>query len=336
MQKYPIGLATTVFNEMGHLDAWLESLRKQTRHPDHLVIVDGGSTDGTWQALESALESLPFKTTLLLVNGANIALGRNTAIRSTNCPIVACTDAGTILPPDWFATIVAPLEKDPTVQMVAGGWEFIPEPEGLISRAIIREIELPALDKPFNASGRSVAFRIETWTSIGGYPEWTTNWAEDKWFALEMKRVGANTVYLPKLRVPWRYPTSLSAYYRMCRNYNQGNGEIGRALKLSSFAPLLTVYFILTAISLLSIYNFTLGAILIFFTLSTFFLLPNGLFLGTRIIIKSFKFIATIHGYLKSYTGRSALIDKKKSFQNKIPGLGIISLSKTNSISMLS
>ncbi len=42
-----VSVIATVLNEAGSIDLLLDSLAGQTRPPDEVVIVDGGSSDGT-------------------------------------------------------------------------------------------------------------------------------------------------------------------------------------------------------------------------------------------------------------------------------------------------
>lgn len=42
-----VSFITTVFNEEKTIGSFLESLFKQTKLPDEVIIVDAGSTDGT-------------------------------------------------------------------------------------------------------------------------------------------------------------------------------------------------------------------------------------------------------------------------------------------------
>src|SRR5207248_6135345 len=70
-----VSLIATVKDGAEHLEEFLGSLRAQSRAPDEVVIVDGGSTDGTVDQLRRAdgivvIEELR----------ANIARGRNVAI----------------------------------------------------------------------------------------------------------------------------------------------------------------------------------------------------------------------------------------------------------------
>lgn len=63
-----VSLIATVLNGADHLEAFLGSLAAQTRAPDEIVVVDGGSTDGTASLLAEA-EGV----TLIQEPGANIS-----------------------------------------------------------------------------------------------------------------------------------------------------------------------------------------------------------------------------------------------------------------------
>src|SRR6202521_5683031 len=49
-----VTVASTVLNESDDIDSLVESLMQQTLAPAEVIIVDGGSTDGTWERLEAA------------------------------------------------------------------------------------------------------------------------------------------------------------------------------------------------------------------------------------------------------------------------------------------
>jgi len=67
-----VSLIATVLNAGDRLEGFLASVSRQTRPPDEVVVVDGGSTDRTLEALREAAG-----ITLLEEPGANVARGRN-------------------------------------------------------------------------------------------------------------------------------------------------------------------------------------------------------------------------------------------------------------------
>src|SRR5437868_3373130 len=99
----------------------MDSIAAQTRAPDGIVVVDGGSRDGTLELLRVWTTRLPLQ--VVEAPGASIARGRNLAIRATGAELVAVTDAGVRLAPDWLEQLLACLSPD--VDVVSGF--FLPE-----------------------------------------------------------------------------------------------------------------------------------------------------------------------------------------------------------------
>ncbi|MDQ3810700.1 MAG: glycosyltransferase [Chloroflexota bacterium] len=214
-------LIATVLNESGSLDALLESVAAQTRRPDEIVIVDAGSTDGTFQRLQAWQERLPLR--LLAAPAVSIARGRNLAIQATSAEIVAATDAGVRLEPDWLANLLACLA--PGVDVVSGF--FVPEVDSAVERAMGATV-LPALEDVvparFLPSSRSVLFRKSAWRAVGGYPEWL-DYCEDLVFDLSLKRMGARFAFAPRAVARFRPRGSLAALFVQYFRYARGDGK---------------------------------------------------------------------------------------------------------------
>ena len=54
-----MSVTATVLNEVDDIDRLVTSLMEQTLRPAEVVIVDGGSTDGTWERLQAASFEIP-------------------------------------------------------------------------------------------------------------------------------------------------------------------------------------------------------------------------------------------------------------------------------------
>ena len=87
--NFGIAVVVTVRNDRDELADLLTALRAQTHPPDEVIVVDGGSSDGTRALLaeERALELLPL--TVIDAPGANISAGRNIGIDATRYERVA-------------------------------------------------------------------------------------------------------------------------------------------------------------------------------------------------------------------------------------------------------
>lgn len=216
-----ISVVSTVLNETGSLPRLLESLAAQTRPPDEVVVCDGGSTDGTLPLLEA--ES---RLSLRLVRrpGANISQGRNAAIEAATGEVIAVTDAGVRLSPQWLEKLVAPFE-DAGTQTVAGF--FRPDPRTVFETAMgatvlpeLREIN-PARFLP---SSRSVAFRKSAWAAAGGYPEWL-DYCEDLILDFRLRDLYGPFVFAPEALVHFRPRPNLRAFFVQYYRYARGDGK---------------------------------------------------------------------------------------------------------------
>src|SRR5579859_247070 len=56
-----VSVIATVFNEAENIDELMESLLRQTRPPNEVVIVDGGSHDSTFAIMQRYCDKLPLR-----------------------------------------------------------------------------------------------------------------------------------------------------------------------------------------------------------------------------------------------------------------------------------
>jgi glycosyltransferase involved in cell wall biosynthesis len=214
----------TVRNEAGSLPALLESVKEQTVRPAEIVIVDGGSVDGTQELIRSYMPGLPMPLRLIEQPGANISEGRNRAIREATHDIVAVTDAGVRLDERWFEMLVTPL-GDSSVDVVSGF--FLPDAHSTFEVAMGATV-LPSVEEinpeTFLPSSRSIAVRKSAWEEIEGYPEWL-DYCEDLVFDIRLKDAGHNFVFAPEARVYFRPRSNLRAFFHQYFRYARGDGK---------------------------------------------------------------------------------------------------------------
>ncbi len=218
-----VSLVITVLNEAASLPALLGSIAAQTRLPDEVVVVDGGSVDGTWQLLDNYAGPLVLKA--FRHPGSNIAQGRNRAIEEAVGDVVAVTDGGVHLVAEWLEALLRPLEAAPGVQAVAGF--FLADPHSAFEVAMGATV-LPTLDditpKTFLPSSRSVAFRKSLWQAVGGYPEWL-DYCEDVVFDFSILTAGQRFAWAPKAVAYFRPRASLRAFFLQYYRYARGDGK---------------------------------------------------------------------------------------------------------------
>ena len=219
-----LSLICTVRNERPTVDGLIASVEEQTLRPDEMIIVDSGSTDGTAEHLHTLGQNRPWLK-VLVSEGASIAKGRNIAIEAAQGEIVAMTDAGVRLHPDWLRQITLPLFNDPSVS-VAGGWtEMAPETpfERLLADLHRRPDDVNR--ETFLPSARTLAVRKEVWKKVGGFPEWLTFAGEDTLFLENARSAGYPAKLVPEAIVYWRPRGSLKSYLVQQFRYGRGDGE---------------------------------------------------------------------------------------------------------------
>ena len=219
-----VSVVVTVLNEGPSILRLLDSLTSQSRQPDEVVIVDGGSTDDTVTILEqyATRDGLPLR--VLTHPGAYISQGRNVAIEAAQGEVVAVADAGVRLSPDWLRELIAPFE-DSDVHVVAGF--FVPDPRTVFETAMGATV-LPALSdiRPdaFLPSSRSIAFRKSAWQAVGGYPNWL-DYCEDLVFDLELRDRYGSFAFAPRAVVRFRPRSNMRTFFLQYYRYARGDGK---------------------------------------------------------------------------------------------------------------
>lgn len=218
-----ISLIATVLNEGVSITRLMDSLVAQTRPPDEVMIVDGGSRDHTVAVIERYADRLPLR--IIVEPGCNISQGRNLAIAAATGDLIAVTDAGVTLEPDWLERITRPLREQPDLQVVSGFFQA--EPLTAVEVAMGATV-LPLRDEidpaTFLPSSRSVAFRKRAWEAVGGYPEWL-DYCEDLVFDLRLKQFAPPFAFVPDAVAHFRPRGSLHAFYRQYYQYARGDGK---------------------------------------------------------------------------------------------------------------
>lgn len=249
MKDVKASLICTTKNEESSIKEFLESLSSQSRLPDEIVIVDGGSIDRTVEIMDSYIKNgLPIR--LIVEDGANIAQGRNIAITNSNYDIIASTDAGCLADRDWLKNLIKPFEEDSSVDVVSGVYVSFGE---TIFEKCVAELTGGNTSswtaEGFLPSSRSAAFKKTAWGKVGGYPEYL-DYAEDTAFDLSLKKVGYNFTMAKDAMVYWRMRGNLRSLFKQYYNYAKWDAVAG--LPSPGRKCLSVIYCILAIILVLS------------------------------------------------------------------------------------
>src|ERR1019366_7272798 len=112
-----VSVIATVLNEVADIDGLVSSVIHQTLEPAEVIVVDGGSTDGTWELLQASalayanLKAIRDPSCSLKESPGPIARGRNVAIAAASSEVIACADAGCIYSLDWLDRLTDPIRN---------------------------------------------------------------------------------------------------------------------------------------------------------------------------------------------------------------------------------
>ena len=244
-----VSLIVTVRDDRPGFAELLDAIAQQDELPDEVVVVDGGSKDGTLDELTARQERLP-PVRVFVAPGSNIAAGRNLAVREAHYDWIACTDAGCRPVHGWLAA----LKQASHVADIAAG-TFVVEGDTALDRAVACA-HYPVLEEMHDddllvrlahrlfgrdfraehAGGRSMAFSRAAWEAAGGFPEHVYA-GEDLAFSAAAIELGFRATLVEEARVRWRPRATWAANARMFAIYTRGDVRTkGRARHLVRLA----------------------------------------------------------------------------------------------------
>jgi len=163
----PISVVIPAFNEEKFIERTLVSLMNQDFKDFELIVVDNNSQDRTGQIAER------FGAKVVFEPKEGVGYSRQAGFMAAKAPIIATTDADTIVPPNWLSKILKGFESDP--ELVAfGGFHSLYNGPFLARFAVRYLIFIPWIfDRIFSGgwtlSGANLAVRKKAFLQIGGF-----------------------------------------------------------------------------------------------------------------------------------------------------------------------
>lgn len=226
-----ISFITTIYNEEKTIHQFLESLNNQSKLPDEIIIVDGGSIDNTLSTISNF--QIRVSKTKIIIKKGNRSIGRNEAIKNATGDIIVCSDSGNILNPNWIKNITKPFSKK-DVDVVAGYYEGIAT--NVFQKSILPyAFVMPDKVDPesFLPATRSIAFTKKIWKKAGGFDERLSH-NEDYAFAHALKKIHAKIVFARDAIVYWMPRDTFGSAYIMFLRFAYGDAE-ARIFRLKVF-----------------------------------------------------------------------------------------------------
>uniref|UniRef100_A0A7C4JQZ3 Glycosyltransferase n=1 Tax=Thermodesulfobacterium geofontis TaxID=1295609 RepID=A0A7C4JQZ3_9BACT len=311
-----VSLVTTVLNERDNIEEFMRSVISQKKKPDEFIIVDGGSTDGTYEILKRYSKKYKW-IKVIQVKGASIGRGRNIAIESSKNEIIACTDAGCILDKNWLDEITKPF-KIKNVDVVVGiyrpycrnDFEYF---QGLL---VVKDPE-KIFGVPSRMSIRSIAFKKECWKKVGKLPE--SYGGDDTLFNIKLKDLGCRFYFARRAVVYWRMRKNLCSFAKQFYRYAKGDAHHGNILRIKRIlCSFILVNIFILLLCILVIFK-KLYALYTIISMSFIFILLYGVyfFIKTRKIfaiiwVPMLFLVKNISYFLGLWRGLIGMISKNK------------------------
>ncbi len=176
-----LSVVVPAYNEADTIGRTLEALAGQERAPDHVVVVDNGSTDDTAQLVKDRYPDVHLVHEPQKGTGAACSAGFAYAIEELGSRVIARTDADTVPLPSWTRVADEYFAAHPNKQLIGGtsvalrdehyrthdGWRY---PLALTTlrfpgAVINREVCVLRL-----AAGHNMAVRAGAYEATGGFP----------------------------------------------------------------------------------------------------------------------------------------------------------------------
>ena len=230
MREKKISLVIPVRDEAGTIPELVDDINQQTRQPDEVVFVDGGSSDGTIELLRNACGRNP-TFHLIEARRALPGQGRNIGVAQANHDWIAFTDAGNRLDADWLEELTAVSEANPEADLVCGNFDPVTD-TFFTDCAAVAYIDQKVQRENGPCRGPSIAsalVRRDVWHAVGGFPDLRA--AEDLIFFEELERKGHIFRWAPKATIHFRLRPGLWSTFRRFRLYSSVNVWAGRQNK---------------------------------------------------------------------------------------------------------
>jgi succinoglycan biosynthesis protein ExoA len=228
-------------NEERSIGTTLEALRAQDYRNLQIIVVDGGSTDGTVAVVERHMAEDP--RVELLHNPRGITpVALNVALAAARGPWLVRMDAHATVDPTYVGAAVTRLRE--------GGWGGVGGRKDGVGRTPAGRAIATALGSPFGVGGSVYhhgvreqevdhipfgAYPTALARELGGWDErLMTN--QDFEFDYRLRRSGARLLFDPALRIDWQSKQGMREFYQQYRRYGRGKVDVA-LLHPSSLRP---------------------------------------------------------------------------------------------------
>lgn len=218
-------------NEDVSLQACIDSIRRQTEQNLQILVVDGGSEDGT---RDSVLKSAEEDKRIEVLDNPHrtVPYALNIALEKAAAEVLVRVDAHATVPPDYVARAADLLET--------GQWGGVGGVKRGVGRSRAGRAIAAAMASPFGVGGSVYhygtkrqevdhipfgAYPVELARLVGGWgEEFTVN--QDFEFDQRIRQSGHPLLFDPDLVIDWECRQSVRDLFRQYRRYGRGKVKV--------------------------------------------------------------------------------------------------------------
>lgn len=226
----PVSVIMTVLNEAQEIERGVTSLLALNPPAAEVIVVDGGSSDGTWekltslQARDARLRPIRDESCSLKYSPGPISRGRNVAIAAANYEVIACADAGCTYAPDWLENLTAKILAGSAEYALGGSYlDGAAHTVWDVASAPFFSIKLSPDEPHKSCTARSMAFTKDLWRRAGGFPEGVFL-GEDTLFDFAARRL-AQPDFVANAKAIYRPGNSFAQACRQMARYAFSDGQ---------------------------------------------------------------------------------------------------------------
>jgi len=222
-----------VLNSERTIGDLLDSLMKVDYNKKKLeiILVDGGSTDGTQEIIQS------YPVTLLIEKKRGLNVARNTGVRNSNGEIILFTDSDCVVPKDWIRQIVKNF-RNKEVGCVGGSVSrceeaflsrYADESVMPVLRRFRKRKVLENVEPPMNyPAGCNMAFRRDVFKKVGEFNEEIHYGFDEDEFVERVCKAGFKMVLDPEAIIRHKHRPNLRRLLRQTFSYGRGGALVFR------------------------------------------------------------------------------------------------------------
>ena len=220
MSSETIAAIVPVYNGHEFIGTSLESVFRQSRAPDEMVIVDDGSTDDSAREVLRLIKGRPNARLLTKKNGGQSS-ARNFAVASSKSTLLAFLDQDDVWYEDHLKVLAEPFDRGPRPSL---GWVYsnldeINRSGVLVARSVLSRGRgqhpkagvANFIEEDLHILPSASLVRREAFDVVGGFDERLIGYEDDDLF-LRLFMAGYQHEYIAAALSQWRiYPGSTSS-----------------------------------------------------------------------------------------------------------------------------